>query len=338
MTKLAILCLSILAFATLAQMPVARISKTGLEASFRGLSVVDDGVAWVSGSKGTVGISRDAGRTWRFVKPRGYETLDFRSLYAFDSLTAVIANAGSPAFILKTIDGGRTWSTQYKNEHKDIFLDGIDFWNRNHGLVYGDPMEGRMVLLETKDGGNTWTELQANQRPSLIEGEASFAASGTGIRCFKNKVMVATGGMESRLWLAEKGKWDWKPLTVPIAKGKNSSGIFTVVTQPGVWLVGGGDYVADSIRVNNAFISRDGGKSWKAPTQTVRGHVSGMDAIANTKFIACGQFGIDYSHDTGNTWRPISNEKSLWTIRKARKGNLILAAGRGKIVRIEYKP
>ena len=32
--------------------------------SIRGLSVVDDNVAWVSGSKGTIAITTNGGKTW----------------------------------------------------------------------------------------------------------------------------------------------------------------------------------------------------------------------------------------------------------------------------------
>ena len=39
--------------------------------SFRGLSVVNDDVLWVSGSKGTVGKSIDGGKTWKFIVVKG---------------------------------------------------------------------------------------------------------------------------------------------------------------------------------------------------------------------------------------------------------------------------
>ena len=87
---------------------------------------------------------------------KDFEAVDFRSLYAFDSLNAIIANAGSPASILKTVDGGKTWKEVYHNEHKDIFLDGIDFWDSQRGLIYGDPINSHMQILKTSDGGNTW--------------------------------------------------------------------------------------------------------------------------------------------------------------------------------------
>ena len=48
--------------------------------SFRGLSVVDDKVIWVSGSKGTIAKSNDGGNTFTFMQLKGYEKSDFRDI------------------------------------------------------------------------------------------------------------------------------------------------------------------------------------------------------------------------------------------------------------------
>src|SRR5690349_312964 len=84
-----------------------------LKPSFRALSVVDDKVAWVGGSQGSVGRSRNGGKIWSIQQVKGFEELEFRSVYAIDSLTAIIANAGSPAHILRTTDGGKIWKSVY---------------------------------------------------------------------------------------------------------------------------------------------------------------------------------------------------------------------------------
>lgn len=80
---------------------------TKTDASFRGMSVGRDDAVWISGSKGWVGRITDSGYR-RFHKVPGYEDCDFRTVYAFDANHAVIANAGSPAYVLYTADGGYT--------------------------------------------------------------------------------------------------------------------------------------------------------------------------------------------------------------------------------------
>ena len=33
----------------------------------------------------------------------------------------------------------------------------MDFWDRDHGIVFGDPVNGNFQVLVTSDGGRTWT-------------------------------------------------------------------------------------------------------------------------------------------------------------------------------------
>ena len=177
---------------------------TKTDASFRGLSVVDDAVAWVSGSKGWVGKTVNGGKDWTWQQVKGFEQCDFRSLYAFNAMEAIIAHAGTPAYVLRTEDGGITWQKVYENRDTAAFIDGVDFADRQNGMIYGDPIDSRMLLLNTHDGGRTWTELPMNQRPLMSKGEASFAASGTCIKYVnKKKLVIATGGTVSRLLVSK---------------------------------------------------------------------------------------------------------------------------------------
>ncbi|RYG26334.1 MAG: oxidoreductase, partial [Chitinophagaceae bacterium] len=115
----------------------------------RGLSVVSNDVAWVSGSAGHIGKTLDGGKTWEWQQPKGYEKLDFRDIEAFDEKNAIAVNAGSPAFIIRTNDGGKSWQEVYKNTDSLIFLDGMDFWDPMHGIIFGDPIKNKMQLLKT---------------------------------------------------------------------------------------------------------------------------------------------------------------------------------------------
>jgi photosystem II stability/assembly factor-like uncharacterized protein len=217
----------LICFTAIGQTLTLQDCKVEVKSSFRGLSVVDDHTAWVSGGSGWIGKTINGAKQWEFKQVSGFEKLDFRSLYAFDAQNAIIANAGSPAHILKTTDGGNSWQVVYQNNHPDAFFDGIDFWNNREGMIYGDPIEGRMLLLITKDGGKTWTELPNSQRPLLNAGEASFAASGTGIRCSgKSKVIISTGGKFSRLFVSDNKGFNWTVLTPPMLQGESSMGIF----------------------------------------------------------------------------------------------------------------
>ncbi len=303
---------------------------TDLPASFRALSVVDDQTAWISGSKGHVGLSMDGGKTWKLEQVKGFETLDFRSCYGFDARHAIIASAGAPAHILKTDNGGASWKVVYKNENKDAFFDGIDFWNEKEGIVFGDPINSKMLMMKTEDGGETWKEVLTS--PMLKEKEASFAASGTTIRCVKKStILIATGGSAARLWVSnDKGK-SWTSNETAMVHGSQGSGIFSVgYAKPRAVMVGG-DFENDRIQANQSFYSPDNGNSWIASETFVRGWRECVESIDGATWITTGPNGMEISIDNGKNWQPFSDEKNFHVIRKARKGKLLVAAGNKKI-------
>lgn len=309
---------------------------TKTAASYRGVSVVDDSTAWVGGSNGWVGATLDGGKRWSFAQVKGFEKCDFRSVYAADAKNVIIANAGSPAYILRSADGGATWSKVYENNDSAAFIDGVDFWNKKEGVVYGDPIGNRLLVLHTNDGGKSWNEYAAENRPLVADGEASFAASGTCIRCMgRKKLVIATGGKVSRLLISNNKGKSWKARPTPILQGESSTGVFTLLPYTNHhWLIAGGDYKRDTLSINNLFVTNNAGKSWISPVTTTRGYRECLEAIgdAGRSLMAVGPGGIDVSYDDGYTWQPFSDEKQFHVIRKSRAGNFtVLAGGGGKV-------
>ncbi len=303
---------------------------------FRGLSVVDDSVVWASGKNGVVLNSVNGGRTWVYVNVKGFEKLDFRSLYAMNARKAVIANAGSPAYIMRTKDGGGSWDVAYTNGDTNAFIDGIDFWNEQDGIAYGDALNGRMLLLKTSDGGKTWREMKKQSRPMLEQGEASFAASGTGIRCYgKYQVIISTGGKVSRLFVSNDRGETWTDYKPPVMQGENSAGIFSLAfASEADGMIVGGDYLKNTVAENHAFYTRDGGKTWSKPGTTPGGQRECVEYIGPGVLVASGVTGMDVSHDGGASWMAVAEQKDFAVVRKARKGKLVVAAGKGKIASI----
>ena len=233
----------------LAGQTIQDISDTSVHASFRGLSVVDDNVVWVSGTKGNVGHSEDGGLHWKWNAVPGCELLDFRSLYAFDAKKAIVASAGTPAVIFLTADGGKNWQEIFRSTDTLMFFDGMDFWDELHGIIFGDPVNGKLFLMETLDGGLTWNEMKESERPVLEKGEAAFAASGTTIRTEgESEVWIATGGTRSRLWHSADYGHSWTDLATPIIQGLPSTGIFSfALAKKNTVLIIGGNYSQQNI-------------------------------------------------------------------------------------------
>jgi photosystem II stability/assembly factor-like uncharacterized protein len=319
--------------------------ETGIDASFRGMSIPSDSVAWVSGSKGWILNTTNAGADWTTHRVSGFDKADFRTLHAFDDKNAIIANAGSPAVVLRTADGGTSWKQVYGNTDSAAFIDGIAFWDRQHGIIYGDPINGRLLLLSTDDGGLSWHELPEKRRPLMAAGEASFAASGTAIHCFGNrKVIIATGGKVSRLLASKNRGKKWKSIPTPILQGASGTGIFSVsALRVGYWLIAGGDYTRDTLSKDNLFYTTNRGKTWNAPTTSTRGYRECLLAVNDDPWakyqsrqtvFAIGPTGIDTSRNVGRSWGPFSDEKQFHTARGY--GDLIImAGGKGKLAIIK---
>ncbi|MDP3468403.1 MAG: YCF48-related protein [Daejeonella sp.] len=305
-----------------------QLLQKGKDTSLRGLSVVDDSIAWVSGSKGWTVLSKDGGKIWDWKQIKGYENLDFRDIEGFSASKAIIVSAGTPAVILLTIDAGQSWQEVYRNESKEIFLDGMDFWDVDRGIIYGDPINGQMVILETKDGGMSWQNISARNKIPLIDGEASFAASGTNIRTGKGgKVWIATGGVQSRLFRSNDFGLNWEATKLPIIQGKNSTGPFSIAfykNKSGV--AAGGDFLSDTSRVNNLVLTKNGGRSWLKPQITLFGYRSAIEYLSKNELLASGPKGTDRSLDGGKTWMKLSDQ-GFHTVRKAKSGNLVILTG-----------
>ncbi|CAM3786361.1 YCF48-related protein [Mucilaginibacter galii] len=301
--------------------------------SIRGLSVVDEKVAWVSGSKGHVALSTNGGQTWTWQQVKGFEQSDFRDIEAFSAKEAIIMSSGTPAVILKTTDGGLSWQLCYREDDKTYFLDGLAFYDKMHGISMGDPINGKFLLLETKDGGKTWTEESAG--PDALKNEAAFAASGTSVYIVNKKAnaVVLTGGSVSRLLYRTKAG-TWNPVTMPLAQGQASKGGFSVATGGGQTVLVGGNYSNDKNRDSIACYyngEQITGSNFHLAATMPNGYQSCVTYIEGKVFLSTGTSGSNVSYDGGLNWKPV-DAGSYNVCQRSKKGKLVLLAGdKGRI-------
>ncbi|HNP55318.1 MAG TPA: YCF48-related protein, partial [Ferruginibacter sp.] len=248
---------------------------SGIKSSMRGLSVVNDDVLWVSGSGGTVGRSTDAGKTWRWTKIAGLEKTEFRDIEAFDSNTAIIMGIEKPAVILKTTDGGNNWSRVFESDREGMFLDAMEFWNEQSGIVIGDPIKGKFFVARTFDGGNKWIEIPDDRKPVADSGEACFASSGTNIRALtKSEAIFISGGLHSNVFVRDT------KLSLPMLQGKESTGANSIaIRNKKNWMIVGGDFYTKDSSTGNCAITTDGGKSFVKPIVPPHGYRSCVEYI-----------------------------------------------------------
>jgi hypothetical protein len=339
MKKLLVLALLLPLF-SLAQkkLPGIKVLTQDTKTSIRGLSVVNDMVVWASGSNGTIGKSSDGGKTWKWSVIKGFEKRDFRDIEAFDAATAVIIAVDAPAYILKTFDGGENWKVVYENKTPGMFLDAIEFWNEQAGIVVGDPINGRLFVTRTFDGGNTWQDVPENYRPKADSGEAFFAASGTNVRALdRDESVLVSGGKSSRLFIRDS------PTKLPIIQGKETTGANSIAVLDNnkrnggtKMIVVGGDFNNPASDSLNCFYTTNKGKTWKAPNIPPHGYRSCVEYLSKTQLITCGLTGVDYSMDSGKTWRLISKD-GFHVCRIAKQGATVYLAGsNGKVGKLVW--
>ncbi len=300
------------------------VLQQGNPISIRGLSVVNNKVAWVSGSKGHIAITTDGGATWNWQQVKGFEKADFRDIEAFSATEAIIMSSGTPALIMRTKDGGVHWQVKYKNADSVYFLDAMEFTDKLHGYVLGDPINNKFLLLETKDGGETWTPF-ANT-PDAFTNEAAFAASGTCLRVNNNNIVIATGGSHARILTYNNNNWQYTPL--PLTQGKASEGAFSVAIHHQQWLAVGGDYSNDKRRDSTACYATNNGTTWQLSSTQPAGFQSGVEHIGPNTYLATGTSGSNITTDGGKTWTNIDST-SYNVCRVAKHGKLVLLAGDG---------
>jgi photosystem II stability/assembly factor-like uncharacterized protein len=299
---------------------------SGNRVSLRGLSVVSNKVFWLSGSKGTIGITHNGGQHIEWTTVFGYENRDFRDIEAFDEMTAIIMAIDSPAIILKTTDGGKSWREVFKDNRSGMFLDAMHFRNNNDGIVAGDPVDGRFFLATTKDGGESWSALHEYACPLADSGEAFFAASGSNIISNKKKIFLVSGGITSHFINGDH------KIKLPLLQGKSSTGANAIdMAEDGRMIIVGGDFSADTISAGNCSITDDAGKTFLSPVQSPYGYKSSISYIGNKTWISCGTSGVDISTDHGINWKHLSDQR-FHVVKKAKKGNrIILAGSNGKV-------
>src|SRR5260370_29377652 len=135
------------------------IEESHTTASLRGIHNAGGGVAWASGTNGTVLRTEDGGYLWQTCTiPPGAEKLDFRGIQAFDENTAIVMSSGKGDLsrLYKTTDGCQTWKLLFTNPDKEGFWDAIQFMDRDHGYLLGDPVNNTFQCWRTRYASDNW--------------------------------------------------------------------------------------------------------------------------------------------------------------------------------------
>ena len=182
-------------------------------------------------------------------------TSSLRGVSAVDDRTAWAS--GSNGTVLRTLDGGATWSVIPVPGAETTDFRDIEAFGANEAVVMGIARPAR--IFRTTDGGRTWTKTYEDDSPGIFLDGLAF---------FDRKKGLAFGDpMQGRFFfiVTSDGGASWKPLPVgsrPVAgegeaafAGSGTSA--SVFGKDRVWLTTGGS-------VSRVWRSEDRGLHWQA--------------------------------------------------------------------------
>ncbi|MDI1304742.1 MAG: oxidoreductase [bacterium] len=265
---------------------------------------------------------------------------EFRSI-AQTSKAVFILNVSNPALLYKIAKDGSEVRLVYQENHKKVFYDSMQFWNDKDGIAIGDPIENSLSVIITRDGGNSWNKIASDKLPKIIDGEAAFAASNTNIVIKGNKTWIVSGGKKAGVFYSSDKGNTWKVYNTPIVQGETMTGIFTAdFYDSKIGFIAGGNYELPNQNFGNKAATTDGGKTWKLQAENKGfGYASCVQYIPESngkELVSVGASGLYYSSDSGKSWKQLSVDPSLFTIRFL-DNHTAIAAGKNKIVRINFK-
>lgn len=303
---------------------------SGTTASLRGLAVVDERVVWVSGSGGTVLRTLDGGATFHACGPAEAATCDFRDVHASGPEAAVVMVAGAPARLYRTDDGGATWRIVHEDPRPGAFFDSMAF-DGERGVVVGDPIDGRFVILTTADGGRSWIPVAPAGLPAVQDGEAAFAASGTCVARRGDRIWLCTGGgATARVLQSADGGRTWGATVLPVAAGRASAGAFSIATGAGgAAVVVGGDHLVQGGNAGTAAFSPDG-VTWQPSPTGALGYRCGVAWLDDGQLVAVGDAACSWSADAGRTWRAFG-DGGYHAVAVSPDGAVFAVGARGRI-------
>jgi hypothetical protein len=295
-------------------------------AGLRGIHNIGGGVAWASGTEGTVVRTINDGQTWQTCAvPQEAEKLDFRGIQAFDENTAIVMSSGTGGLsrLYKTTDACRTWTLVFTNPDKTGFWDALQFSRPEFGTLIGDQVRGHFPVFFTTDVGNTWRRFDPKAISAVNKRQSIFAASNTALLVDgKNaKFYFVTGGGTTSLIAVDL---HFSPPTIctdclgvssthPDMASGTSAGGFSLASRvdgPNLVIVAvGGDYNSPDQTMGTAASWIDDHRyngRWHASGTPPHGYRSAVAYYSPAKtWITVGPNGTDISTDDGRTWNAL---------------------------------
>jgi len=233
----------------------------------------------------------DGGDTWAPVKdfpfPKGagvcsinIERGAFINAGQLDrrTLVHVAGRVGGPAYVARSVDGGRSWRPIDLGAQTAMILD-VKFLDASTGFVVGatdrEIERSSALILRTADGGQTWARVYQSARPFEITWKASFPSRETGyvtVMSYSEDPAVAQRVVAK----TTDGGLTWTE--VPLVSDHSQQEYGVAFASPDVGWVGA---------TRGGYQTLDGGKTWT--------HVEMGRAVNKIRIVPSGDGFVGYA-------------------------------------------
>jgi photosystem II stability/assembly factor-like uncharacterized protein len=165
---------------------------------WNGLSILDYNSGWLCGEKGTIMHTGNGGISWEIQRENHpIERLsEIQFINLLEGFAAGMDTSYENIFIVKTTDGGLTWSTI--TESFDGYMQGMWFTDSSNGYIIAHDINmGKAVILITRTGGESWEivdlPLSSNEYGTSIQ----FVSPEVGFISANNYILKTTDRAET---------------------------------------------------------------------------------------------------------------------------------------------
>ena len=262
------------------------------------------------GERGVVLLSDDDGKTYRQARAVPVSSTLTSVWFVDESAGWAVGHWGA---ILRTVNGGETWTAQRSDVEVDQPLFGVYFKNEKEGWAVGL----WSLMLHTVDAGQTWTTVNLPPPSGAKKADRNLYAI---FADAKGSLFVPSE--QGRVLCSTNGGATWTYAETGYA-GSFWSG---VALRDGAVLVGG-------LR-GTIYRSANGGDSWTAVQTPYKSSITGMLQLADRSVVTVGLDGVTFSsHDKGLTFtgqqRP--DRETLTAIAETRTGKPLVFSVDGPI-------
>ncbi|CAG5078050.1 hypothetical protein CRYO30217_00556 [Parvicella tangerina] len=300
---------------------------------YRGLEIHDK-VAVIGGSQGNILVydfKLDSLRI--FFTAEGIHIRDIDKI-SDGSHTAL--GITQPAQILFRDMPSDSFIVVFEGKDSLMFLDGIDFWENEYGIAFGDPIDGYPLVLFRELYDKTWSRVKEVDFPKEASNYAGFAASGTSIKCLPNGVaIIGLGNETAKVLRTPDYGMTWDLIDVPFHKEPNGTGIYSMAFKDSLNGVAVGGHWQNVTCDSSKIYTTDGGLSWHL-SEGVQEYRSCVTYYKDDVYISTGTTGTDISYDGGKSWQ-LLDTIGYNAIAFQKDGTGIAVGSYGRITLLELK-